>query len=71
MRNCKGYVYLEIIAAFSICIFVVLSILPILEELMTHRKNIVIRTEAHHLLYERLTAFIDGEIQAIGQEIIY
>ncbi|MDF9760594.1 MULTISPECIES: hypothetical protein [Peribacillus] len=71
MRNCKGYVYLEIIAAFSICIFVVLSILPILEELMTHRKNIVIRTEAHHLLYERLTAFIDGEIQAVGQDIIY
>jgi hypothetical protein len=58
-------------AAFSICIFLVLSILPILEELMTHRKNIAVRTEAHHLLYERLTAFMDGEIQAIGQEIIY
>ncbi|CAH0176671.1 hypothetical protein SRABI96_01326 [Peribacillus sp. Bi96] len=70
MRNCKGYVYLELIAAFSVCIFLILSILPILEELMIHRENVVIRTEAHHLLYERLTAFVDGEIQALEQEII-
>ncbi|MDQ7860799.1 hypothetical protein RCO48_06105 [Peribacillus frigoritolerans] len=39
MRNCKGYVYLELMAAFSVCIFLVLSILPILEELMTHRER--------------------------------
>lgn len=70
MRNYKGYVYLELMAAFSVCIFLILSILPIIDELITRRKDIVIRTEAHHLLYERLTAFMDGEIQAIGQEII-
>ncbi|MFJ7927961.1 hypothetical protein [Peribacillus sp. NPDC096448] len=71
MRNCKGYVYLELMAAFSVCILLVLAILPILEELLTHRKDIAVRTEAHHLLYERLTAFMDGEIDAVGQEIIY
>lgn len=71
MRNCKGYVYLELMAAFSVCILLVLTILPILEEVLTHRKDISVRTEAHHLLYERLTAFMDGEIQAVGQEIIH
>ncbi|MFE4705887.1 hypothetical protein [Peribacillus simplex] len=71
MRNCKGYVYLELIAAFAVCIFLVLAILPILEELLMDRKDIAVRTEAHHLLYESLTAFMDGEIQAVGQEIIY
>ncbi|MGE7879599.1 hypothetical protein [Peribacillus muralis] len=70
MRNCKGYVYLELIAAFSVCIFLVLSILPILEKVMTDRKNMIMRTEAHHLLYERLTAFMDGEIQGMEQEFI-
>ncbi len=71
LRNCKGYVYLELMAAFSICILLALAILPILEEVLTQRKDIPVRTEAHHLLYERLTAFMDGEIQAVGQEIIY
>ncbi|MED4634975.1 hypothetical protein P9443_19060 [Peribacillus frigoritolerans] len=71
MRNCKGYVYLELMAAFSICILLALAILPILEEVLTQRKDIPVRTEAHNLLYERLTAFMDGEIQAVGQEIIY
>ncbi|WP_336866360.1 hypothetical protein [Peribacillus frigoritolerans] len=60
MRNCKGYVYLELMAAFSVCILLVLAILPMLEEVLTHRKDISLRTEAHHLLYERLTAFMDG-----------
>ncbi|MED3690563.1 hypothetical protein P4534_17460 [Peribacillus butanolivorans] len=71
MRNSRGYVYLEMIAAFSICIVLVISILPILEEIMTNRKNAVLRTEAHYLLYERLTAFMDGEVNAVDQEIHY
>ncbi|MGG1485609.1 hypothetical protein ABEI56_16345 [Peribacillus castrilensis] len=38
MRNCKGYVYLELMAAFSVCILLVLAILPMLEEVLTHGK---------------------------------
>ncbi|MFD6439299.1 hypothetical protein ACFWDG_05700 [Peribacillus sp. NPDC060186] len=71
MRNSRGYVYLEMITAFSICIFLVISILPIIEEIMTNRKNVVLRTEAHYLLYERLNAFMDGEVNAVDQEIQY
>jgi hypothetical protein len=71
LRNSKGYVYLEMIAAFSICIFLILSIMPILEDLMTSRKNIILRANAHYLLYERLSSFMDGEIQAVEQEIEY
>ncbi|PJN89888.1 hypothetical protein [Bacillus sp. mrc49] len=70
MKNCKGYVYLELMAAFSVCAFLVLSILPILENVMTDRKNMIMKTEAHHLLYERLTAFMDGEVQGMEQEFI-
>ncbi|WP_057911748.1 hypothetical protein [Peribacillus muralis] len=70
MKNCKGYVYLELIAAFSVCIFLILTILPILEKVMTDRQNIIMRTEAHHLLYERLTAFMEGEIQGAEREFI-
>ncbi|WP_285768898.1 hypothetical protein [Peribacillus sp. SI8-4] len=70
MRNCKGYVYLELMAAFSVCIFLVLSIFPILEKVMTDRKNMIMKTEAHHLLYEKLTAFMDGEQQGMEKEFM-
>ena len=71
MRNSNGYVYLEMMASFSICVFVVISMLPILEDMMSNRKNVVLRADAHHLLYERLSAYMDGEIQAIPEEITY
>lgn len=71
MRNSKGYVYLEMIASVSICLFLVVSILPILEQSMSNRKNIVLRADAHYLLYERLSAYMDGEVRAVKEEIMY
>lgn len=71
MRNSKGFIYLEMMASFSICVFLVISILPILEDLMSNRKNVVLRADAHYLLYERLSAFMDDEIQAVNEEITY
>ncbi|MGE7601242.1 hypothetical protein ACQKL5_01940 [Peribacillus sp. NPDC097675] len=71
MRNSKGYVYLEMIASVSICVFLVVSILPILVESMSNRKNVVLRADAHYLLYERLSAYMDGEIGAVKEDITY
>lgn len=70
MRKSDGYIYLDIIAALSVCIFIALTLLPIIDEIKLDRKNILLKTEAHYVLYEKLTAYLDGEMEAIPMEII-
>jgi len=69
LRKCDGYIYLDMLAALSICLFIVFALFPIFDQLKLNKKNMLLRTEAHYLLYEKLTAFADGEIEAVPTEI--
>lgn len=70
MRNSDGYIYVEMLAAFFVCFFISLSILPIFEKVMADRKDSMYRMEAYHLLYERLQAYMEGESEAVDGTII-
>ncbi|MGX2960448.1 hypothetical protein JNUCC23_14430 [Peribacillus sp. JNUCC 23] len=61
MRNSNGYIFLETMIAFVICLFIVSTILPIVHEVKIDRANIKIRSVALHLLYETLAAYLDGD----------
>lgn len=61
---------MEMLAAFFVLSFISLSILPIFEKVMADRKDAVHRMEAHHLLYERLQAYMEGESEAVDETII-
>ncbi|CAH0345720.1 competence type IV pilus minor pilin ComGE [Bacillus sp. CECT 9360] len=70
MRNSRGYIYLEMLAAFSVCCFIALSVLPILELVVTERNNAMQRMKAHHLLYEKLQAYMEGESEAVDETFV-
>ena len=65
LKKCDGYIYVEMLVALFICLFIVFSLYPIIDQVKQDRKNILIRTEANHLLYEKLTALLDGSIDWI------
>ncbi|KMY50786.1 hypothetical protein [Peribacillus loiseleuriae] len=60
MRNSNGYIFLETMIAFVICLFIVGTILPIVHEIKNDRANIKSRSVALHLLYETLAAYLDS-----------
>lgn len=70
MRNSSGYIYLEMLAAFSVCCFIALSVLPILEHVAAERNNAVQRMKAYHLLYEKLQDYMGGESEAVNQAFV-
>ncbi|PLT34726.1 competence type IV pilus minor pilin ComGE [Bacillus sp. V5-8f] len=69
MRNSNGYIYIELLAAFFIFCFITFSILPIYEKIMVDRADVRIRMEAFHLLYEKLQAYMEREIEAVDKTI--
>ena len=60
MKNCKGYVFLEMLSAFSICLFVVFAILPIVTDTVTERRDILLRMDAYSYLYDSLAGRMNG-----------
>lgn len=56
MKNSKGYIVLEVLASFSLCCFLAVSALPMLQQLNTDRQDAVLRSKAAHMLYEKLSA---------------
>ncbi|OIK13762.1 hypothetical protein BIV59_04700 [Bacillus sp. MUM 13] len=66
MKNSSGYIYLEMLASFFLCVFLAVSILPIMSKIRHDRSDLFMKTEAYHLLYEQLDAYMDGEGQASG-----
>ena len=69
MRKCDGYIYVEMLASLSICLFIVFALFPIVDQINLDRKNTLLRKEAQYILYERLTAFLNGDIDAVTMEI--
>lgn len=55
--------------ALSICLFIVFAFYPMIDKVKQDRKNIQMRAEAHYLLYEKLTAFLEGSINLDSVEI--
>ncbi len=70
LKKSDGYIYLDMMAALSVCLFIALTLFPMIHQLKLDRQNIVLRIEAQYVLYEKLTAFLDGEIEAIPMEIM-
>lgn len=70
MKKCDGYIYVDMLAALAVCLFIALSLFPIIDQIQLHRQNILLRTEAYYVLYEKLTAFLDGEIRAVPLDIV-
>lgn len=64
MKRSDGYIYLDMIVALSICLFIALTLFPIIHQIKLDRHDITLKTEAHHILYEKLTAYLTGEIDA-------
>ncbi len=69
MKRSDGYIYLDMIAALSVCLFIALTLFPIITEMKLDRHNNWLRTEAHHILYEKLTAYLEGDMNADPMEI--
>ena len=63
MNNCKGYVFLELLSAFSICLLVIFTILPIVTDTITERKDILQKADAYAYLYDRLADKVNGNEQ--------
>jgi hypothetical protein len=57
------------LAALAVCLFIILTLFPIIDQIKVDRKNISLRMEANYVLYERLAAFVDGEMEAVPMEI--
>lgn len=57
-------------AALSVCLFIALTLFPIITQIKLDRQNNWLRMEAHYILYEKLTAYLEGEIEADPMEII-
>jgi hypothetical protein len=70
LRKCDGYIYLDMLAALSVCLFIALSLLPIIDQIKLDQKNILLRVEAQYVLYEKLTALLDGEMEAVPMDIV-
>lgn len=70
MKRSDGYIYLDMMAALSVCIFIVSTLFPIITQIKMDRQNIWLRTEAHYILYEKLTAYLEGEIEADTMEVM-
>ena len=70
LKRSDGYIYLDMLAALSICLFIALTLFPIINQIKLDRHNILLRTEAHHILYEKLTAYLKGEIDANSMEMM-
>ena len=60
MNNCKGYIFLELLSAFSICLLVIFTILPIVTDTITERKDILRKADAYAYLYDRLADQVNG-----------
>ena len=69
MKRSDGYIYLDMMAALSVCLFIALTLFPIITQIKLDRQNIWLRTEANYILYEKLTAYLEGEIDAEPMEI--
>lgn len=64
MNNSKGYIFLEMLVAFSMCCFIAVSIVPVVQSVALDRHNTEMRTSAYHVLYEKLAAYSVGELSA-------
>jgi len=64
LNNSKGYIFLEMLVAFSMCCFIALSIVPVIQSIALDRHNAEMRTSAYHVLYEKLAAYSVGESSA-------
>lgn len=70
MKRSEGYIYLDMMAALSVCLFIALTLFPIITQIKLNRENIWLRTEANYILYEKLTAYLEGELEAEQMEIM-
>lgn len=66
MRKCNGYIYVEMLAALTVCLFIVGALYPLIDKIRLDRKNILLKTEAHQVLYEKLTAVLAGDLEPIS-----
>lgn len=69
MKRSDGYIYLDMMAALSVCLFIALTLFPIIYQVKLDRHNIMLRTEAYHILYEKLNAYLKGDISANSMEM--
>lgn len=56
MKNSKGYIVLEVLASFSLCCFLAVTAVPMLQQLSADRQDAVLRSRAAHMLYETMAA---------------
>lgn len=52
------------LVAFSMCCFIAVSVLPVIQSIALDRHNAEMRTTAYHVLYEKLAAYSVGETTA-------
>ena len=69
MKRSDGYIFLDMMAAFSVCAFIAFTLFPIITQIILDRQNNWLRTEAHYILYEKLNAYLEGELDAEQMEI--
>ncbi|MGN1400708.1 MAG: hypothetical protein ACI4XL_04325 [Bacillus sp. (in: firmicutes)] len=60
MLNCKGYVWLDALAALSVMLFACMALLPIWIELERNRQDLERENSAYNLLYDNLQKFSHG-----------
>lgn len=71
LRNCKGFMYAELLSACFIISFVIFSVLPLFKDIQALRKETLTRIDAHHLLYDKLAAYMEGEIEGVESSLFY
>jgi competence protein ComGE len=69
LRKCDGYIYLDLLASLSICLFIACTMYPMIDQVRLDRKNMELRMEAHYVLYEKLLDYMDGTIEAESTEL--
>lgn len=52
------------LVAFSMCCFIAVSIVPVVQSVTLDRHNTEMRTSVYHVLYEKLAAYSVGELSA-------
>ncbi|WP_110927423.1 type II secretion system protein [Bacillus massiliglaciei] len=71
MSKSSGFTYVESISAFSICLFLILSVLPILTKVQADQYDSWLKLHAGQLLYERLEAYMAGDAGMSSERIHY
>lgn len=59
----------EMLAAYSILLLIILTFIPLMMEGKAAKDYVIQRAEAQYLLYEQLTAYMDGQISPLPQEL--